>query len=73
MSVLTKQERDGLEDVFLSIHAGKRVSGLSSFIIASYINSVFQKVTKHAKIGLKKRKRIQFLLYFSKKKKHLSK
>lgn len=73
MSTLTKQERDGLEDVFLSIHTGKRTGGLSSFIIASYINSAFQKVVKHTKLGLKKRKKLQFLLYFGKKKKHLSK
>ena len=73
MSALTKQERDGLEEVFLSIHTNKRVSGLSSLIITSHISNTFYKVIKQAKLGLQKRKKLYFLLYFGKKKKHLSK
>ncbi|MDQ1337648.1 MAG: hypothetical protein QG617_615, partial [Campylobacterota bacterium] len=44
MSALTKQERDGLEEVFLSIHTHdgryKKMRELSSLIIASKISSV---------------------------------
>ena len=60
MSTLTKQEKDALEDVFLSIHTGKnkykKIRELSSFIIASDISSVVSKLLKRAKFGLKKRK-----------------
>ena len=58
MSALSKQERDGLEDVFLSIHSGsekyKKIKDLSSLIIASDISSVLSKLLKRAKFGLKK-------------------
>lgn len=73
MSTLTKQERDGLEDVFLSIHTNKQVGGLSSFVIANQISIVLSKLLKQAKIGLKKRKKVQFLSYFTGKKNYLSK
>ena len=47
MSTLTKQEKDALEDVFLSIHTGnnkyKKLKELSSFIIADEISSVLSK------------------------------
>lgn len=78
MSTLTQQEREGLEDVFRSIHTSnkqrvqKRVE-LSSFIITPNIGSVVSKVLKQAKIGLKKRKTFHFLSFFNKKKKSLSK
>ncbi len=78
MSALTQQERDGLEDVFLSIHTTsekryQKVKELSSLIIAANISSVASKVLKHAKIGLKKRKNLYFFSFFNKKKKSLSK
>ena len=77
MSTLTKQERDGLEDVFLSIHSSgnkyKKIKGLSSLIIAKDISSVLSKLLKRAKFGLKKRKSSQFISFFDKKKKYLSK
>ena len=73
MSALTKQERDALEEVFLSIHTNKKMGGLSSLVITSYINNTLYKMIKRAKLGLQKRKRLYFLLYFGKKKKHLSK
>jgi len=77
MSVLSKQERDGLEDVFLSIHSGsdkyKKIKDLSSLIIASEISSALSKLLKRAKLGLKKTKTSHFLTFIDKKKKSLSK
>lgn len=77
MSTLTKQEKDALEDVFLSIHTGsnkyKKLKELSSFIIADEISSVLSKLLKRAKFGLKKRKSSHFLSFLDKKKKSLSK
>ena len=77
MSALTKQERDGLEDVFLSIHSNrdkyKKIKEISSFTIASDISIVLSKLLQHAKIGLKKTKSSNFISFFSKKKKYLSK
>jgi len=77
MSALTNRERDGLEDVFLSIHSSdnkyNKVRDFSSFIIANNISTVLSKVLKRAKIGLKKGKSMKFLNFFSKKKKYLSK
>ncbi len=76
MSTLTNRERDGLEDVFLSIHSNnryKKVKELSSFIIASEVSIALSKLLKHANIGLKKTKSLQLLSFFSKKKKSLSK
>lgn len=77
MSTLTKQERDGLEEVFLSIHANnkkyEKMKELSSLIITTNISHVLSKLLKRAKVGLKKRKTSQFLSFFDKKKKSLSK
>jgi len=77
MSALTKQERDGLEDVFLSIHSNnskyKKLKELSSLIIASDISMALSKLLKRASFGIKKRKTSHFLSYFDKKKKNLSK
>ncbi|MCK4737113.1 MAG: hypothetical protein KAT10_01030 [Sulfurimonas sp.] len=77
MSALTNRERDGLEDVFLSIHSNdnkyKKFKDLSSLIIASEISGVLSKLLKRAKFGLKKSKTSKILSYFDKKKKSLSK
>jgi len=76
MSTLTQQERDGLEDVFLSIHNNNKYykTKVFSFIITdTNISSVAAKLLKQAKIGLKKRKRLYFFSFFNKKKKSLSK
>lgn len=77
MSVLSKQERDGLEDVFLSIHSGgekyKKIKDLSSLIIASEISSILSKLLKRAKLGVKKTKTSHILTFIDKKKKSLSK
>ena len=75
MSALTKNERDGLEDVFMSIHTNryKKIKDLSSFVKNSDISFSLSKLLKHAKIGLKKTKSSNFITFLYKKKKYLSK
>jgi len=77
MSALTKKEREGLEDVFMSIHSHpdkyQKIKELSSFIIHHNPPILFINLLKQAKHGLKKAKISQFLLKTSKKKKNLSK
>ncbi len=77
MSTLTKSERDGLEDVFMSIHSNrekyKKIKELSSFVINNEISLSLSKLLKHAKLGLKKSKSSNFFTFFDKKKKSLSK
>jgi hypothetical protein len=77
MSALTKNERDGLEDVFLSIHSHsdkyQRMKELSSFIIHHNPPIFFVKLLKQAKDGLKEAKISHFLAKIGKKKKNLSK
>jgi hypothetical protein len=77
MSALTQNERDGLEDVFLSIHCKdnkyKKIKELSSLVIAENISMTLSSLLKHAKIGLKKSKSSNFFTFFSKKKNYLSK
>jgi len=77
MGALTKKERDGLEDVFLSIHSNtdkyNKIKEISSLIISHSSNINFEKLLKQAKYGLNETKLSQFLLIFTKKKKKLSK
>jgi hypothetical protein len=76
MGALTKKERDGLEDVFLSIHSTdkyEKFKDLSTFITSNYTAQNLKKLLKHARYGLKETKISQFLLKFTKKKKNLSK
>jgi len=77
MGVLTKNERDGLEDVFLSIHSNqdkyKKIKEISSLIMNHTVNINFSKLLKQAKYGLNETKLSQFILVFTKKKKNLSK
>ncbi|MDD5372553.1 MAG: hypothetical protein PHO62_03890 [Sulfurimonas sp.] len=77
MSALTQQERDALEDVFLSIHTKSnkytKIKELSSFIMTADISIALSKLLKRAKFGLRKRKTAQFFSFFDKKKKFLSK
>lgn len=77
MSTLTKKERDGLDDVFLSIHTNggkyKKFKDLSPLIITSQISNVLSKLLKRAILGQKKKKILNFLSYLYKKKKSLSK
>ena len=77
MSALTKKERDGLEDVFLSIHSNnekyQKIKEISSLIMSNDTAINFTKLLKQAKYGLKETKISHFLAYISKKKKNLSK
>jgi hypothetical protein len=77
MSALTKQERDGLEEIFLSIGKNSnkysRLKEFSSLILSKTISLNTPKFLKMAKTGLKESKLSQFITLFIKKKKNLSK
>jgi hypothetical protein len=76
MGVLTKNERDGLEDVFLSIQSVnkyEKLKDLSTLIISKPQALNFRKLLKQAKVRVKVTKLSHFLLKFAKKKKNLSK
>ncbi len=77
MSALTKNERDGLEDVFLSIHSNhnkyQKMKELSSLIMARNVDFSMSKLLKRAKMGLKDSKLSHYCTFSSKKKKYLSK
>ena len=77
MSALTKQERDGLEEIFLSIGKNSnkysKLKECSSLILSKNISFSTSKFSKMAKIGLKESKLSQFIALFIKKKKNLSK
>jgi hypothetical protein len=68
MGVLTQQERDGLEDIFISLGHTKK-----SFLISENIGIGTTKLLKVAKIGLKEVKNARFVKFLLKKKKNLSK
>ena len=65
MGALTKQERDALEDVFLSIESNKKRY--------THISTIVLKLLYSAKIGLQKGKNSNFFNFSYKKKKFLSK
>jgi hypothetical protein len=77
MGVLTKKERDGLEDVFLSIHSHnddyKRLKTISALIMLKTTEFSMNDLLKHAKYRLKETKLSLFLSNYPKKKKNLSK
>jgi hypothetical protein len=77
MSALTKQERDGLEDIFMSISTSNnkysKLKQFSPLIISKNISLYTSKFLKMAKLGLNESKLSQFITLFSKKKKNLSK
>jgi len=75
MSALTKNERDGLEDVFLSIHKDRytKLKEISSLIMSHETTINFTKLLKQAKLGIQETKISQYLFKLSKKKKNLSK
>ncbi|MEA1893222.1 MAG: hypothetical protein U9N33_11010 [Campylobacterota bacterium] len=77
MGTLTKQERDSLEDIFLSINTDGskyvKLKEISSLVISKSISSNTSKLLKRAKIGIKESKLSQFIAVFIKKKKNLSK
>ena len=77
MSALTKSERDGLDDVFLSIHSSNNsyniFKELLTFIISKKKKFSIQKLLKQANYGIKQRSFSHFLSFNTKKKKNLSK
>jgi len=77
MSTLTQNERDGLDEVFLSIQANRdkyrKIKDISALIVSQQHALNFSSLFKQAKYGLKKTKLSRFLLHLSKKKKNLSK
>lgn len=77
MSTLTKSERDGLEDVFLSIQSNQdkyqKIKEISSLVISRGGEFSVLKLIKQAKYGLKETNLSHFTAFISKKKKNLSK
>jgi len=77
MNILTKNERDGLEEIFLSLHPDankyQKFKDLSLFIIHNNPPIFFMKMLKKAKDELKVVKFSYFSPKFHKKKKKLSK
>lgn len=80
MGALTQNERDGLEDVFLSIHSREarekkydKLKYLSNLIMSHKSTINFSKLFKEAKLGIKEAKFSNIFHHYSKKKKNLSK
>ena len=71
MSALTQNERDGLEDVFLSIHTEnrlKKIKNISSFLISKNIAYSTQSLLKRAKYEFKGISFSQLMPFLDKKK-----
>ena len=77
MGALTKNERDGLEDVFLSIqtHQDKyqKIKDIATLLLSHKSKEQLKKLIKVAKYGLHEGKFSQFFTKMDKKKKNLSK
>jgi len=76
VGALTQDERDGLDDVFLTIHNASKLQKIKNISILIFSNFTGQDITKGLKqpnYGLKETKIIHFFLDLSKKKKNLSK
>jgi len=77
MSALTKNERDGLDEVFLSIHSERskyqKIKEISALIMRHETTIDFVNLLKRAKSGLKETKISHYFANFAKKKKNLSK
>jgi len=76
MGALTQDERDGLDDVFLSIHNAsklEKIKNISTLIFSNFTSQNITKGLKQAKYGLKETKISHFILNLAKKKKNLSK
>jgi hypothetical protein len=76
MGALTQDERDGLDDVFLSIHNAsklEKIKNISTLIFSNFTTHNITKGWKQAKYGLKETKITHFFLKMTKKKKNLSK
>lgn len=69
MGALSKQERDALEEVFLSINSNNNGSFLKRTILnlrESHLSLATIRLLKIAKIGLKKNKNATFFSFFNK-------
>jgi len=77
MGTLTKNERDGLDEVFLAIQTHrdkyKKIKDISALLLSHKSSFNPTSLLNQAKHGLKETKLSQFLLQMSKKKKNLSK
>ena len=77
MSALSQNERDGLEDIFRSIHSHptkyNKIKEISALIMIKNRSINPLKLFKRAKNGLKAVKFLHFIIKLSKKKKRLSK
>ena len=77
MSALTKNERDGLEDVFLSIHSHQekyqKLKNISLLLNSNKSEFIVRKLLVQAKERLNETKLSHLLAFLSKKKKNLSK
>ncbi|MBU0720671.1 hypothetical protein KJ877_04970 [bacterium] len=77
MSALTKNERDGLEDVFMSIHSHnekyKKLKELSTLIMSKSNKLSVETLLKRARCGIKETNLSHLFAFLSKKKKPLSK
>jgi len=77
MSALTKNERDGLDEVFLSIHTHtdkyQKIKNLATLIFSHQSSFNMRRLIKVAKYGLKETKLSRFISKLSEKKKNLSK
>lgn len=77
MSTLTQSERDGLDDVFKSIHSSNNnyniIKELSTFVISKKKSFSITKLFKQANYRIKPRSFSHFLPFNTKKKKNLSK
>jgi hypothetical protein len=64
MSVLSKNERDGLEDVFLSIHTHQekyeRIKSLASLLFCYKNDIKFKNIFKKTHVNFQEKKLLQF-------------
>lgn len=71
MSALTKKERDGLDDVFLSIHSNnnkyQKMKELSSLIMSRNLDFSMHTLLTRAKIRLERSKFSHFFYIFNQK------
>ena len=77
MSALTKNERDGLDEVFSSIHSHankyQKIKDLSALIMNQQTGCEFKNLFKVATYGFKDNSLSTFIIKHTKKKKKLSK
>lgn len=76
-TTLTQQEREALEDVFLSINANKqkyeKLKEISQLLLRNNISNRFENFFTNLKSGIKQTNLCSFTSFLSKTKKHLRK